>query len=60
MEEDFLTRGITPATINWPKRSRNGYYAHDGSLNRENGKCIFRERIQQATIRLQEAIEAIA
>ncbi|RLM78830.1 hypothetical protein C2845_PM12G12850 [Panicum miliaceum] len=60
MEEDLLAIGTTPATINWLERSRNWYYAHGRSLNPENGECIFGERIQQATIRLQEAIEVVA
>jgi hypothetical protein len=60
MEEALLARGITPATINWPERSRNLDYAHGGSLHPENGECIFGERIQQAAIRLQEAIKVVA
>jgi hypothetical protein len=47
MEHDLLVRGITPVTINWPEHSRNWYYAHGGSLDPENGECIFSERIQQ-------------
>ena len=45
MEQDLIDKGITPATINWPERSRNWYYAHGGSLNPDNGECIFGERI---------------
>jgi len=60
MEQDLLARGIIPATMNWPERSRNWFYAHGGSLNPYNGGCIFRPRIPQAANRLQEAIDAVA
>jgi hypothetical protein len=45
MEQDLLARGITPATINWPERSRKWFHGHGGTLNPENGECIFGERI---------------
>ena len=59
-EQDLLARGITPVTINQPQHLRNWYYAHGRSLNLDNGECIFGERIQAATYRLQETIETVA
>ena len=32
MEQDLLDRGIQPATMNWPERSRTWFYGHGGSL----------------------------
>ena len=60
MEQDLIDKGITPATVNWPERSRNWYCAHGGSLDPEIGACIFGQNIQQVAQRQQEAIEAVA
>jgi len=60
MEQDLLDRVIIPATMNWPERSGNWFYAHGGSLNPHNGVCIVGQTIQEAANRLQEAIDAIA
>ena len=41
MEQDLIDKDITPATITWPERSKNWYYAHGGTLDQETGECIF-------------------
>ena len=41
MEQDLIDKDIMPATITWPERSKNWYYAHGGTLNSEMGECIF-------------------
>ena len=60
MEQDFIDKGIAPATINWPERLKNWYYARGGSLNPKTGECIYRHNIQKAAQRLQDAIQAVA
>ena len=40
MEQDLLDRGIQPATMNWPERSRTWFYGHGGSLDPLTGDCI--------------------
>ena len=56
----MIDKGIQPATINWPERSRNWYYAHGGTLDLETGECIYGPTIRQAAQRLQDAIQAAA
>ena len=60
MEQDLLDRGIVPATMNWPERSRTQSYGHEGSLDPVTGSCIYGQKIQQVAQRLQEAIQAVA
>ena len=60
MEQDLLDRGILPATMNWPERSRIWFYGHGGSLDPVIGVCIYGQNIQQAAQRPQEAIQAVA
>ena len=60
MEQDLLDRGIQPATMNWPERSRTWFYGHGGSLDPLTGACIYGPKIQLAVQRLQEAIQAVA
>ena len=40
IEQDLLDRGIQPATMNWPERSRTWFYGHGGSLDPLTGACI--------------------
>ena len=60
MEQDLLDRGIQPATMNWPERSRTWFYGHGGSLDPLTGDCVYGPNIQRAAQRLQEAIQAAA
>ena len=55
-----LAKDITPATITWPERSKNWYYAHGGTLDPETGEGIFGQKIQQVSRRLQEAIQVVS
>lgn len=41
MEEMLLAKGITPATANWPARSKQWFYAHGGTLDPTNGTAIY-------------------
>ena len=57
MEQDLIERGIVPATIEWPERSKNWYYAHGGSLSQEDGTLIFNDTIREKVERLMKNIE---
>ncbi|XP_072148152.1 uncharacterized protein [Setaria viridis] len=57
MEQDLIERGIIPATIEWPERSKNWYYAHGGSLSQEDGTLIFNDRIREKAEHLMKNIE---
>ena len=57
MEQDLLDRGIQPATMNWPERSRTWFYGHEGSLDPLTGDCIYGSNIQRAAQRLQRTQE---
>ena len=37
MEADILAKGITPESLNWPKRAKNWFFAHGGRLDLESG-----------------------
>ena len=52
MEQDLLDRGIQPATMNCPERSRTWFYGHGGSLDPLTGACIYGTKIQLAAQRL--------
>lgn len=58
MEAGLMERGIVPATVNWPDRSKNWYYAHGGTLNPVDGSFIFGDVIHEAASRLLDAVEA--
>nr|ABA95125.1 transposon protein, putative, CACTA, En/Spm sub-class [Oryza sativa Japonica Group] len=58
MEASLIERGIEPATVNWPERSKFWYYAHGGTLNPADGSLVFGYQIQEAARRLTDAVEA--
>ena len=60
MELDLLDRGIQPATMKWPERSRTWFYGHGGILDPLTGACIYGPKIQLASQRLHEAIQVAA
>lgn len=60
LEAGLIGKGIEPATMNWPERSRNWYYAHGGKLDPTDGSLVFGDAIREAASRLTEAVEASA
>ena len=40
MEVDILAKGITPESLNWPKRAKNWFFAHGGRLDLETRKLV--------------------
>lgn len=57
MEQDLFDQGIIQATIDWPDRSKNWYYAHGGNLSYEDGTLMFNETIRQKAKKLIQNIE---
>lgn len=46
MEQDLIDRGIVPATLDWPDRLKNWYYAHEGNLSQEDATLVFNKTIR--------------
>ena len=58
MEEDLLAKGINPFSINWPERSKNWFFAHEGSLDLETGEPVVGGQNEIATQRLFDIVDA--
>ena len=60
MEVDILAKGITPESLNWPKRAKNWFFAHGGRLDLETRKLVHGTKLERATQRLSYALQAKA
>ena len=60
MEADILAKGITPESLNWPKRAKNWFFAHGGRLDLETGKLVHGPKLERATQRFSYALQAKA
>jgi len=60
MEEDLLTKGINPFSIDWPKCSKNWFFMHGGSLDPQTGELVIGGEIGRATKRLIDIVDASA
>ena len=60
METDILAMGITPQSLNWPKRAKNWFFAHGGRLDLETGKLVHGPKLERATQRFSYALQAKA
>ena len=60
MEDDLTTRGIIPATFDWPQRAKYFFYALGGSLNPEDVSFVTSDAIREAANRLDEALKAMS
>ena len=60
MEEDLLTKGINPFSIDWPESSKNWFFTHGGSLDPEIGEPIVGGTIEEAARRLFDIVDASA
>nr|TKW31313.1 hypothetical protein SEVIR_2G097300v2 [Setaria viridis] len=58
MEDDLMAKGIVLATLDWPLRAKNFFYAHGSTLNRENGSFITTDSLIAEFNRLQDALKA--
>ena len=47
MEVDILAKGITPESLNWPKRVKNWFFAHGGRLDLETGKLFMAQNSKE-------------
>jgi hypothetical protein len=60
LEAELLSRNITPETLNWPERTKQWLFGHGGRLCPETGKVIHGPKLEQATKRLINILEAKA
>jgi hypothetical protein len=47
-------------TFNWPLRAKYYFYAHEGTLNMEDGSFMTSDQIREVTDKLDTALKAIA
>ena len=47
MEADILAKGITPESLNWPKRAKNWFFAHGERLDLETGKLVMAQNLKE-------------
>jgi hypothetical protein len=59
MEEDLLARGTVPAVYDWPKRVKNWYYAHGGTINSEDGILDFPPSLREAALEILKTIKDV-
>ena len=58
-EQDLLAKGVQPATLHWPDRSRTWFFGVGGTLDPDTGKPVWtKEQLATPIKRLQEVIEA--
>lgn len=43
-DADLIAKGITPATVEWPERSKHWLYGHGASLDPQIGEIIAKEK----------------
>ena len=60
MEEDLLAKGIQSFSIDWPKRFKNWFFAHGGSLDPETEESVVGGTIVKAAQRLFDIVDASA
>ena len=58
VESDVIKKGLVPASLDWPERAKNWFFAHGGRLDLETGAAVYSERIQSAAERLLFAVDA--
>lgn len=59
MEEDLVTKGIIPATYDWPERSKNWYYAHGVRLDPNDGTLDFPASLREKALAILQKIEDV-
>lgn len=57
MEKDLIEKGITPATLHWPKRAKWYFFAHGGTLDQVTGALIPSDALRAAAERLEAALK---
>ena len=56
MEEELMGRGIIPAVVEWPERSKYWFYARGGSINPDDGSLIVPPTLRQKAEELMQKI----
>ena len=55
----MLAKGVQPATLHWPDRSKTWFFEVGGTLDPETGECVWTDKKLAIPIRkLQKAIKA--
>jgi hypothetical protein len=60
MEADLFAKGIHPFSLKWPKRSKNWFFTHGGSLDPQSEEPIISGEIRTAAQRLMDIVDAFA
>ena len=59
-EQDLLAKGVQPATLHWPDRSRTWFFRVGGTLDPNIGKCVWtKAQLAIPVNKLEEAIQAV-
>jgi hypothetical protein len=59
MEEDCLAQGTIPAVVDWPKRVKNWYYSHGGTINSEDGTLDYTPSLREITLEILKILEDV-
>jgi hypothetical protein len=57
IEGELRTKGITLGIERWPKRAKNWWYGHGGSLDRATGECVHTKLTFTPTAKLVHAMD---
>ena len=58
-KQDMLAKGVQPAALHWPNRSRTWFFGVGGTLDPETGQCVWTdEQLAIPIKKLQEYIKA--
>jgi hypothetical protein len=59
MEEDLLAQGTIPVVVDWPKRVKNWYYAHGGTINSEDGTVDYPPSLRETALEILKILEDV-
>jgi hypothetical protein len=59
MEEDLLAQGTIPGVIDWPERVKNWYYAHEGTINSEDGTLDYPPSLRETALEILKILEDV-
>ena len=60
MEANLLTKGIHLFSLEWSECSKNWFFTHGGSLDKQTGEPVIGGEIRTATQRLIDIVDASA
>ena len=59
-EHEIMSKGIIPATLDWPERAKYYYCTHGGKLNPRDGTLVLGDQLREIAARLVEFIRLAA